>query len=156
MIKKDVSDGHKMLVFSNFKEMLGIIGGELDRLGIPYGMITGDINASARNRGEDDLKSGKISVMLIIYSAGGVGLNLQSADRVIHFDPCWNSAVEEQATARAYRKNQKHDVVSVHLICDDTIEVRIAELQKKKSKLCGLVMNSRKLNKTEINALLEL
>lgn len=103
--------------------------------GIEYSYLDGSI--PSRNRVElvDEFNAGSSPVFLISLKAGGTGLNLTSADIVIHFDPWWNPAVEQQATDRAHRIGQKHAVEVIKLVTKDTIEEKIIQLQAEKKKL---------------------
>ena len=127
-------NGHKVLVFSQFVSVLELIKKELELRRIGYSWLVGD----TRNRGqvvssfEND--PGK-RVFLVSLKAGGTGLNLTAADYVILVDPWWNPAVENQAIDRTHRIGQKKNVVAVRLICPNTIEERIVELQTSKKEL---------------------
>jgi superfamily II DNA or RNA helicase len=126
--------GHRVLVFSQFTSMLAIIRAEMDARGIRYCYLDG----ATKNRLEIVRQfngSPDIPVFLISLKAGGTGLNLTGADMVIHYDPWWNPAVEDQATDRAYRIGQKRTVYSVKLITRGTIEERVLALQRRKQQL---------------------
>ncbi|MEM6821446.1 MAG: SNF2-related protein [Verrucomicrobiota bacterium] len=125
---------HRLLVFSQFVRLLKVIGDELKRREIPYCYIDGstlDRKAEVRRFQENS----SIPVFLISLKAGGTGLNLTAADTVVHFDPWWNPAVQEQATARAHRIGQTRVVHSYKLIARGTVEEKIVELQKKKMEM---------------------
>ncbi len=128
-----VREGRRILVFSQFTEMLSILEDALAKEGIKYLTLTGQ----SKDRGQlcDDFQSGKAPVFLISLRAGGTGLNLTAADTVIHFDPWWNPALEAQATDRAYRIGQKNPVFVYKLITEGTIEEKILMLQQKKRAL---------------------
>jgi SNF2 family DNA or RNA helicase len=113
--------------------MLGLLRDHLDDEGIEYCYLDG----STDNRGEvvRKFQEGKAPVFLISLKAGGVGLNLTGADTVIHFDPWWNPAVEDQATDRAHRIGQSRVVTSYKLIARDTVEEKILTLQQRKREL---------------------
>ncbi|MEX2579603.1 MAG: DEAD/DEAH box helicase [Verrucomicrobiales bacterium] len=128
-----VEDGRKILVFSQFTEMLSLIEKALDAEGIRYLTLTG--KSKDRGRLCDDFQAGKAPVFLISLRAGGTGLNLTTADTVIHFDPWWNPALEAQATDRAYRIGQKNPVFVYKLITAGTVEEKIVMLQQKKRAL---------------------
>ena len=130
-----VAGGHRMLVFSQFTTMLAHIGERLKRLGIPYYYLDGATPALERIRLVKLFNEGNIPVFLISLKAGGTGLNLTGADMVIHFDPWWNPAVEEQAADRAYRLGQKNNVQVLKFITKGTVEEKIYELQQKKKSL---------------------
>ena len=128
------SSEHKILVFSQFVGMLDLIKAELERRSIPFEYLTGQ----TKDRGAKvhNFQTNKdVRVFLISLKAGGVGLNLTGADYVYLVDPWWNPATENQAIDRSHRIGQDKNVIAVRLICSDTIEEKIMNLQKKKSKL---------------------
>ena len=126
--------GHRVLVFSQFVSMLTILRRELDRRGLRYCYLDGATQERLKIVQEFN-RNPSIPLFLISLKAGGTGLNLTGADMVIHYDPWWNPAVENQATDRAYRIGQKRTVYSVKLIAQDSIEERVLSLQRKKQKL---------------------
>ena len=128
-----MAEGRAVLVFSQFTRMLDILAERLTQLDINYLMLTG----KSRDRAElvEAFQVGKAPIFLISLKAGGVGLNLTRADTVIHFDPWWNSAAEEQASDRAHRIGQTQPVFVYKLIAENTIEEKIAELQESKALL---------------------
>ncbi|WP_144392626.1 DEAD/DEAH box helicase [Pleionea sediminis] len=128
-----IEEGRYVLIFSSFTTMLDIVEEELQSLNIPNLKLTG----KSGNRGQlvDDFQSGKYPVFLISLKAGGVGLNLTRADTVIHTDPWWNPAAEDQASDRAYRIGQDKPVFVYKLITRGTVEERILAMQKKKQQL---------------------
>ncbi|WP_407484869.1 DEAD/DEAH box helicase [Elizabethkingia miricola] len=128
------SKEHKILVFSQFVEMLDLIKAKLDEKSIRYEYLTGQ----TRNRGakvQHFQNNEEVRVFLISLKAGGTGLNLTEADYVYLVDPWWNPAVENQAIDRSYRIGQTKNVVAVRMICSGTIEEKMMNLQKKKKKL---------------------
>ncbi|SFV50378.1 COG0553: Superfamily II DNA/RNA helicases, SNF2 family [hydrothermal vent metagenome] len=127
------SEGRKVLVFSQFTSMLSIIEASIKKRKITYTKLTG----ATRKREEaiDKFTKGDAQIFLISLKAGGVGLNLVKADTVIHYDPWWNPAVENQATDRAYRIGQDKAVFVYKLIVENSIEEQIVKLQEKKKKL---------------------
>ena len=136
ILKDYIEDNHKILLFSQFTSVLKNIGKELSKNNIDYYYIDGQTNALERlnlvnkfNEDED------VKVFLISLKAGGSGLNLTSADVVIHFDPWWNPAVENQASDRVHRFGQKNVVHIIKLIAKGTIEENIIKLQENKDKL---------------------
>jgi SNF2 family DNA or RNA helicase len=133
MLPEMVAEGRKILLFSQFTQMLSLIEQELPRLGIPWVKLTGQ----SKNRDDliDQFTSGQVPLFLISLKAGGVGLNLPQADTVIHFDPWWNPAVENQATDRAHRIGQTQSVWVVKLVAQGTIEERMLALQDRKAQL---------------------
>jgi superfamily II DNA or RNA helicase len=132
---EEVLDGdHRVLVFSQFTTMLGLIREALTAEGIPYCYLDGETTNRAEvvSRFQNDAT---IPVFLLSLKAGGVGLNLTGADTVIHFDPWWNPAVEDQATDRAHRIGQTRMVTSYKLITRGTVEEKILHLQQRKREL---------------------
>ncbi len=152
-----IEEGRRILIFSQFTSMLALIEAHLVREKIAYLKLTG----SSKDRGKlvEDFQTGKIPLFLISLKAGGTGLNLTAADTVIHYDPWWNPAAEAQATDRAYRIGQDKPVFVHKLLCQDTVEQRIHQLQQDKAKLAaGLLADadiSTKLDATMIRALLD-
>lgn len=131
LLEEVIDGGHRVLVFSQFVSMLTLLREKLTAEGIEFCYLDG----STANRGEVVQRfqqTPAIPVFLISLKAGGVGLNLTGADTVIHFDPWWNPAVEDQATDRAHRIGQKRVVTSYKLITRDTVEEKILLLQQKK------------------------
>jgi SNF2 family DNA or RNA helicase len=128
------SPQHKILVFSQFVSMLNLIRNELEARHIDFEYLTGQTTnrAASVNRFQTD---DTVRVFLISLKAGGTGLNLTQADYVYLVDPWWNPAVENQAIDRSYRIGQKKNVVAVRLICPDTIEDKILQLQDSKKEL---------------------
>jgi superfamily II DNA or RNA helicase len=134
LLEEVIDGGHRVLVFSQFVGMLGLLKERLAEEGIAYSYLDG----STTNRGavvEQFQKDATIPVFLISLKAGGVGLNLTGADTVIHFDPWWNPAVEDQATDRAHRIGQTRVVTSYKLITRDTVEEKILTLQNRKREI---------------------
>lgn len=127
--------GHSVIVFSQFTSMLSIIARELKQRNIPFFYLAGSTSAQERKREVKEFNRGEVKVFLISLKAGGTGLNLTGADTVIHFDPWWNPAVEDQATDRAYRIGQKKKVQVIKYVMKDSIEEKIYELQKRKKQL---------------------
>lgn len=141
-----LAEGHRVLVFSQFVEMLSLLRDELIALKVPFEYLDG----RTRDRQErvDRFNAGSAPVFLISLKAGGTGLNLASADYVIHFDPWWNPAVEDQATDRAYRIGQVRPVFSYKLIARNTVEEKILVLQQRKRELArGLLDSTGELEK---------
>ncbi len=141
IVSEAVDGGHRVLVFSQFVEMLKIIRDALDADGVKYEYLDGStIDRQARvDRFNNDPK---LSVFLISLKAGGTGLNLTGADTVIHFDPWWNPAVEDQATDRAHRIGQRKVVSVYRLIAKGTVEEKILQLSAKKRSLVENVFSS--------------
>lgn len=135
LLEDAISGGHRILLFSQFTGMLAIIKQELATRNISYQYLDGATKAEERIRLVNSFNAGENNVFLISLKAGGTGLNLTGADMVIHYDPWWNPAVEEQATDRAYRIGQKNVVQVCKLITKNTIEEKIYELQQKKREM---------------------
>jgi len=134
LLEEVVDGGHRALVFSQFTSMLALLKERLDAEGIPFCYLDG----STTDRGavvQRFQEQATIPVFLISLKAGGVGLNLTGADTVIHFDPWWNPAVEDQATGRAHRIGQTKVVTSYKLITRDTVEEKILTLQNRKREI---------------------
>ncbi len=138
MIEDLLEEKRKILVFSQFTSMLELIEEELEARDIPYAILTGE----TRDRGAQvaAFQQGAVPIFLISLKAGGVGLNLTAADTVIHYDPWWNPAAENQATDRAWRIGQDKPVFVYKLIAKGTLEEKIQLLQQKKSDLAQSVL----------------
>ncbi|GFH62697.1 MAG: SNF2/helicase domain-containing protein, partial [Candidatus Desulfovibrio kirbyi] len=139
MISEIVEGGHKALVFSQFVRMLHIIRQWLESNEIPFCYLDG----ASKDRLEQVDRfnnSPDIPIFLISLKAGGTGINLTSADYVIHYDPWWNPAVESQATDRTHRIGQTRQVFSYKLICQNTVEEKILKLQESKRGIAEAVI----------------
>lgn len=134
-----VAEGRRVLVFSQFTSMLDLIAEDLSEVGINFLRLQGD--TKDRTTPILEFQRGDAPVFLISLKAGGTGLNLTAADTVIHYDPWWNPAVEEQATDRAHRIGQTKNVFVYKLIAKGTIEQRIMELQKRKKNLAACILD---------------
>ncbi|MBR1921412.1 MAG: DEAD/DEAH box helicase, partial [Kiritimatiellae bacterium] len=140
-LESAIAGGHKILVFSQFVKMLGAIAGELKARGVPFCYLDG----STRDRlGECNRfnRSPEIPVFLVSLMAGGTGLNLTGADMVIHYDPWWNPAVEDQATDRAHRIGQKKTVYVVKMIAAGSIEEKVLALQRRKQAVISATVST--------------
>ena len=136
-----VAEGRRILVFSQFTTLLHLLAQEMTRLGQPYLMLTGQTPVDARGPLVGEFQSGVGAPLLLIsLKAGGVGLNLTAADTVIHVDPWWNPAVEQQATDRAHRLGQTRQVMVYKLVVAGSIEERILALQERKAALAEGVL----------------
>ena len=134
-LKEDISD-HKALVFSQFLGMLALIRTKLEELEIPYVYFDGSTTAPEREKAIQQFQQqDKIRVFLISLKAGGVGLNLTAADYVYIMDPWWNPAVEQQAIDRTHRIGQTKNIFAYRMICKDSIEDKILQLQERKRAL---------------------
>lgn len=136
-----LDEGRRVLVFSSFVEVLEKIGADLKTRGVSFEMLTGDTPTAQRGARVERFQNGEAGVFLISLKAGGVGLNLTAADTVIHYDPWWNPAAENQATDRAHRIGQDKPVFVYRLICNDTLEEHILTMQARKSELAGAVLD---------------
>ncbi len=139
MLAELIEEGRRVLVFSQFTEMLDLIESDLNAQKILYLRLDGSTldRATPVRR----FQALEVPVFLISLKAGGVGLNLTAADTVIHYDPWWNPAVENQATDRAHRIGQDKPVFVYKLVCSDTIEEKIVALQAKKAALANAIMS---------------
>ena len=140
-LESAIEGGHKILVFSQFVKMLGAIAGELKERGVPFCYLDG----STKDRlGECNRfnRSPEIPVFLISLMAGGTGLNLTGADMVIHYDPWWNPAVEDQATDRAHRIGQKKTVYVMKMIASGSIEEKVLALQRRKQAVISATVST--------------
>ena len=140
MLEQIISEGHRVLLFSQFVDMLDIIKGWLERTGIPYEYLTGKTK-DRQGAVERFNSSTSIPIFLISLKAGGTGLNLTGADYVIHYDPWWNPAVEDQATDRAYRIGQTKKVFVYRIITKNTVEEKIQKLKSIKRNLVDSVIS---------------
>ena len=155
LLHQSIEAGHKILVFSQFTSVLKNISERLNNEYITYSYLDGSIPSEKRMSLVKDFNEGDNSVFLISLKAGGIGLNLTSADIVIHFDPWWNPAVEDQATDRAHRIGQKNVVEVIKLICKGTIEEKIISLQDEKRSLIAKLMGDDLSSINSLTALTE-
>ena len=141
LIDEYISNGHRILIFSSFVQALNIIEVNLNNKDIKYFKITGDTDSKVRLDLVNEFNENeKIKVFLISLKAGGTGLNLVGADTVIHMDPWWNVSAENQATDRAHRIGQKRTVEVIKVVCEESIEQRVIELQNIKKDLVDRVI----------------
>ncbi|MBL8533743.1 MAG: DEAD/DEAH box helicase [Betaproteobacteria bacterium] len=158
MLDELLAEGRRVLLFSQFTEMLGLIEAELRARGIEHVKLTGDTQDRARP--VQLFQEGKVPLFLISLKAGGTGLNLTAADTVIHYDPWWNPAVERQATDRAHRIGQENPVFVYKLIVAGSVEEKIARMQADKAALAAAILgepgaSSKPLTQDDIAALFE-
>lgn len=150
---------HSTLVFSQFSSFLKLVAQALDALGMPYFYLDGQTAIKERERLVAEFQQGKVPIFLISLKAGGTGLNLTAADYVIHMDPWWNPAIEDQASDRSHRIGQTRPVTIYKLIASQTIEERILEMHKSKKSLSDSLLEggnmSTKLSKEEIMNMLQ-
>lgn len=145
VISDAVANGHRILVFSQFTTMLDLIAQEFQRNQYSYFILEGATSIEQRMDYVRRFNEGEGQIFLISLKAGGTGLNLTGADTVIHYDPWWNPAVEDQATDRAYRIGQKNTVHVIRLLTRGTIEEKIFQLQKKKKDLSDSVILAKEV-----------
>lgn len=141
LIRNAVLSGHKMLVFSQFTSMLDLLALYLKKERIGHYLLKGSTSKEKRAELVADFNINEIPVFLISLKAGGTGLNLTGADMVIHYDPWWNLAAQNQATDRVYRIGQKNKVTVFKLIAKNTIEEKILKLQEKKKNLADSIVS---------------
>jgi len=158
LIASAIEGEHKILVFSQFTSMLELLESDLDHAGISHYTITGKTPKEERLRLVNAFNEDSVPVFLISLKAGGTGLNLTGADVVIHYDPWWNLAVQNQATDRAHRIGQKKIVTVYKLIIKDSIEEKILHMQEAKKELADEILNGETgtLGKLSRDELLEL
>ena len=159
MLPEMVAEGRRVLVFSQFTELLALVGEQLALLELPFLSLTGKTAPKDRGSVVQRFQALEVPVLLLSLKAGGVGLNLTAADTVIHMDPWWNPAVEEQATARAHRIGQEQPVFVYKLVVEGSIEERMLELQARKLALTDSVLGhdmqgGLKFDAADLNALL--
>ena len=151
IVTEYIEEGHKILIFSQFVKALDVAKKMLEKNKINHFYLTGETNAENRIKYTNEFNSDNdIKVFLISLKAGGTGLNLIGADTVIHLDPWWNQAVEDQATDRTYRIGQTRNVEVIKLICEDSIEQRVIELQNIKKDLIDKLISNDDSNITNL------
>jgi SNF2 family DNA or RNA helicase len=161
IITEALDGGHRVLLFSQFTTMLAIIRRRLESMQVNAFYLDGNTETLERGRLVKEFNAGQGYVFLISLKAGGTGLNLTGADTVIHYDPWWNPAVEDQASDRAYRIGQKKVVHVMRLIAKGTIEEKIEQLKEKKRNLTDAVIHPgetflSKMSEQEVRALFDL
>lgn len=143
LLAEAIDDGHRLLVFSQFTSLLGLLRDELEKQELTFCYLDGSTPQKQRQLEVDRFNnSPDIPVFLISLKAGGTGLNLTGADTVVHFDPWWNPAAEAQATDRAHRIGQTKVVTSYKLICSGTVEEKVMMLQEEKRRLLADVFEA--------------
>ena len=157
-LEEVIDEGHKALVFSQFTSMLALVRRRLDAAGIEYCYLDGQTR-DRRSVVEQFQTDPRKPVFLISLKAGGFGLNLTAAEYVFILDPWWNPAVEQQAIDRTHRIGQTRRVFAYRLICQDTVEQRIIELQDRKRKLADAIVGGeenllRSLTRDDLEVLL--
>lgn len=141
LIESAIDGGHRLLLFSQFTSMLELIEKRLAEKNIEYYKITGETSKQKRTELVKQFNEGDVPVFLISLKAGGVGLNLIGADMVIHYDPWWNVAVQNQATDRAHRIGQTKKVTVYKMVVKNTIEEKILKLQESKRDLADSIIS---------------
>lgn len=146
LVENAISSGHKILLFSQFTSMLDQIAARFKKEGISYFLLTGATSKEKRMEMVEKFNTDDTSVFCISLKAGGTGLNLTAADIVIHFDPWWNVAVQNQATDRAHRIGQENVVTVYKLIAKGTIEEKIVNIQELKKELADQILSGEGMN----------
>ena len=156
IVKERIEENNKILVFSQFTSVLKNLGKKLSKKGISYYYLDGSTKAMDRTNLVNDFNNNdEVKVFLISLKAGGTGLNLTSANTVVHLDPWWNSSVENQASDRAHRIGQKQVVEVIKLIAKGTIEEKIIELQERKKDLIDNMINENLSNANMLSSISE-
>lgn len=155
IVKEVITNGHKILIFTSFKTALDLVQKRFKQEKISSYTIDGSVNSKKRMELVNKFNNDDTNTFLITIKAGGTGLNLTSADVVIHLDLWWNPQVENQATDRSHRIGQKNNVEVIKIICKGTIEERILELQNKKKILVDNLIEDEDRDKNIINSLSE-
>ena len=148
MIPAMIEEGRKIVIFSQFVSMIALIEAELKLLKLPYAKIVGD--TKHRLKEIEDFQQGKVNLFVISIKAGGTGINLTAADTVIHFDPWWNPAVEQQATDRVHRIGQDKPVFVYKMIISSSVEEKILAMQARKAKLAEAIFDVEKSSTAQI------
>ncbi len=154
LLEEIVGGGNSVLVFSQFTSFLALVRQALSAASISYAYLDGSVPMKERDQLVQDFQRGRQQVFLISLKAGGLGLNLTGANYVIHLDPWWNPAIEQQATDRAYRIGQRQNVTVYHLISQHTIEEKILRLHETKRNLADALLEgtsqSHKLTSSDL------
>ncbi len=146
LIRQSIAGGHKLLLFSQFTSMLDILCSRLDKEGMAFHRIDGSVSKEKRMQMVDSFANDDVPVFCISLKAGGTGLNLTSADIVIHYDPWWNKAAQDQATDRTHRIGQTRTVNVYELIAQDTIEERIQKIKESKMQLADDILSGSEIS----------
>ena len=146
-----LQNGHKALIFSQFVDYLRIIEKEIKKMGVSYQYLDGSTPLKKRKTAIDAFQSGDGDIFLISLKAGGTGLNLTAADYVIHVDPWWNPAVEDQASDRAHRIGQQNPVTVYRLVAEGSIEEKIVKLHGSKREMAEALLQDTD-GKVSLNA----
>lgn len=156
----DLREGNnRALIFSQFTSFFLLVKKQLDEAGISYLYLDGTVPMKKREKLVSEFQEGECPFFLISLKAGGLGLNLTRANYVIHLDPWWNPAIEQQATDRAYRIGQKQKVIAYHLVSAHTIEEKILRMHHSKRDLSDALLDgtdmSHKLNAKDLIEILD-
>ena len=151
LVQNAVNGGHKILLFSQFTTMLDVLAVRLKKAKVSFYMLTGSTSKEKRAQMVQAFNEDDTSVFCISLKAGGTGLNLTAADIVIHYDPWWNLAVQNQATDRAHRIGQQNVVSVYRLFMKDTIEERIRALQERKRELADEILSGEGIGQALIS-----
>lgn len=151
LVRNAVNGGHKILLFSQFTTMLDVLAVRLKKAKVSFYMLTGSTSKEKRAQMVHAFNEDDTSVFCISLKAGGTGLNLTAADIVIHYDPWWNLAVQNQATDRAHRIGQQNVVSVYRLFMKDTIEERIRALQERKRELADEILSGEGIGQALIS-----
>ena len=151
LVGNALEGGHRVLIFSQFASMLELLGERLREAGVGHLVLTGSTSKEERARLVARFQGGEVPVFLISLKAGGTGLNLTAADVVIHYDPWWNLAAQDQATDRAHRIGQEREVSVFKLIAKDTVEERIMQMQERKRDLADSILGGEDVASTALN-----
>jgi len=146
IVEELIESRHKVLVFSQFIGHLQLIREYLDKRKISYQYLDGSTSTRLRKERVEAFQAGEGDLFLISLKAGGLGLNLTAADYVIHMDPWWNPAIEDQASDRAHRIGQTRPVTIYRLVCKDSIEEKIVRLHQEKRDLAGSLLEGSDLS----------
>ena len=149
LIPELLEEGRRIILFSQFTEMLGLIEDELTAASIPYVKLTGQTKDRATP--VQEFQNEEVPLFLISLKAGGTGLNLTAADTVIHYDPWWNPAVENQATDRAHRIGQQKTVFVYKLVVKGGVEEKILEMQQRKHALMEGLFSDKTMGKSALS-----
>ena len=161
MVDEILQENHKIVIFSQFVKCLDIIKKYFNRKNLDYSYIDGSLNAGKRKEEINTFQENEDrKIFLLSLKAGGVGINLTSADYVILFDPWWNPAVENQAVDRLHRIGQLRKVMAYKMVVKNTVEEKILELQERKKKLVSQLITTessffKSLKKEDIARLFE-
>lgn len=151
LLEEVISSNHKVLVFSQFTTMLEKLAKELEFRHVSYYKLTGQTKKEQRLEMAQAFNQNTVPVFLISLKAGGTGLNLTGADMVIHYDPWWNQAAQNQATDRAHRIGQKNVVTVFKMITAESIEEKILALQEKKKNLADQIISDQGMSEISLS-----